>query len=93
MKKGEAQFVCLMALAIVGLLCFSIGLNVTELALEAIDEWYPKRTYTCWEHSGEFDELFALRDFAQGLMGVGAAILLMICGWVFVCMHNPLRTL
>lgn len=47
------------------------GIAIESLANLSINEWMPKREWVCFDHSGEFDSLFALRNIGEGLKFLG----------------------
>jgi len=91
MKNSNILAIALIYFSILGFFIFFLGSSVNALAKSAIEEWYPKRDYACWEHSGEFDDLFSLRDLGNVLMNFGVLILLAVVS--IIMLPRPLKVL
>ena len=91
MKNSNVFVIALVCLSILGFFLFFLGSNINALANSAIKEWYPKREWACWEHSGEFSELFSLRDLGTAFMSFGVLILLVVAS--IIILPRPLEVL
>jgi len=78
-KIGLHALVCLLA----GLWLLAVGLGIASLAMSSIAYWMPERMYACFEHSGEFDELFMLYNLGRRMELIGS-LLIVVCSLILV---------
>lgn len=75
---------------ILGVAFIFLGLEIEALSDSALEEWYPKREFMCFEHNGEFDELFSLRDISHLILNCGFFIIL-IGGIAIIFLETHIR--
>lgn len=63
---------------ILGIALIQLGLEIEALSDSALEEWYPKREFMCFEHSGEFSELFRLQYIGNNIQSYGLLIILVV---------------